>query len=71
MKKPSILKKRELERNTYSKISMKLKRLTKSYNTLRTRLMTAAEVNEKDEAELKKTIAERDDAVQKLSDATG
>ena len=36
---------------------MKLKRLTKSYNTLMTRLETAAEVNEKDEAELKKTRA--------------
>ena len=50
---------------------MKANRLDKSYFKLMARLKTAAEVNEKDEAELKKTIAERDDAVQKLSDATG
>ena len=65
------MKKRELERNTYARISMKANRLDKSYFKLMARLKTAAEVNEKDEAELKKTIAERDDAVQKLSDATG
>ena len=48
------MKRRKLEKNTYVKISMKLKRLTEKYGALSARLMTAAEVNEKDEAELQK-----------------